>query len=336
MRWIRPCSGCEPGGSWANPGILYPAPVCAAGSSWDAPRLSNGQHGLVAAPTHWTNYCTLKGRRPAVADAIGKRIQLVVMFFLLSSTRSLHAGTLRGVRFHNRPAHADQLHVELWWHGFNLARDAGTYLYNSPPPWQNAFDRTRLHNTVTVNDQEQMQRISRFLWLDQAQAAWQESSDPDSISASHNGYRHLGITHQRTLEYLPGTGFIVSDTLSRQQTNAAEYEYCVHWLLPDWNWVLVGQLLTLTHENYKVQVDILARSVENENTLPPVDVSLIRAGKTFAGQRQDEILGWESDTYGEKHPALSFSSRFKTSGSIKQFIFFFFFLSSTSFVTCSQ
>ena len=225
-------------------------------------------------------------------------------------------GTLRGVKFHNRPAHADQLHVELWWHGINLARDAGTYLYNSPPPWQNAFDRTRLHNTVTVNDQDQMQRISQFLWLDQAQAVWQESSDPDSISASHNGYRRLGITHQRRLEYFPGSGFIVSDTLNPKPTDAAEYEYCVHWLLPDWNWKLTGQVLTLTKANKTFKVDISASSVANGNPLVPADVSLIRAGITLAGQCQDEILGWESDTYGEKHPALSFSSRFKTSGSI--------------------
>lgn len=225
-------------------------------------------------------------------------------------------GSLRGVKFHNRPAHADQLHVELWWDGLNLARDAGTYLYNSPPPWQNAFDRTRLHNTVTVNGLDQMQRVSRFLWLDQAQAVWQESNIPDSISASHNGYRHLGINHRRGLEYLPGNGFRVSDTLNPEPTDAAEYEYCVHWLLPDWNWKLTGQVLTLTRKNKTFMVDISAHSVSNGNSLLPADISLIRAGITLTGQCQDEISGWESDTYGEKHAALSFSFRFKTAGSI--------------------
>src|SRR5262249_2196393 len=46
----------------------------------------------------------------------------------------VHAG-----RHTRRPFHADQLHVDLWWHGLNLARDPGTYLYNGDPPYDNGF-----------------------------------------------------------------------------------------------------------------------------------------------------------------------------------------------------
>ena len=31
----------------------------------------------------------------------------------------------------------DQLHLDLWWRGLNIAQDAGTYLYNADPPWDN-------------------------------------------------------------------------------------------------------------------------------------------------------------------------------------------------------
>jgi hypothetical protein len=41
-------------------------------------------------------------------------------------------GSLRVVHFDERPAHADQLHVDLWWKGYNVALDAGTYRYNAP------------------------------------------------------------------------------------------------------------------------------------------------------------------------------------------------------------
>jgi hypothetical protein len=37
---------------------------------------------------------------------------------------------IRAGRYTRRPFQADQLHVDLWWRGINLARDAGTYLYN--------------------------------------------------------------------------------------------------------------------------------------------------------------------------------------------------------------
>ena len=78
-----------------------------------------------------------------------------------------------------RPFQADQLHVDLWWRGVNLARDAGTYLYNGEPPWNNGFAGTAVHNTVTVDRQDQMRRAGRFLWLDWAQASGQ-SSGPQS------------------------------------------------------------------------------------------------------------------------------------------------------------
>lgn len=116
--------------------------------------------------------------------------------------------SLRAVRFTSRPSHADQLHVELWWQGVNLAQDAGTYLYNAAPPWDNALAGTAFHNTVMVDGQDQMTRAGRFLWLDWAQAEVLERLlAPDGsllrIVARHNGYRRLGVIHERTLERLP-------------------------------------------------------------------------------------------------------------------------------------
>src|SRR5262249_52646349 len=71
----------------------------------------------------------------------------------------------RCVDYLDRPGHADQLHLDLWWDGVNLACDAGTYLYNGLPPWNNSLAFTRVHNTVTLDGQDQMTRASRFLWV---------------------------------------------------------------------------------------------------------------------------------------------------------------------------
>ncbi len=59
-------------------------------------------------------------------------------------------GYLRAVQFSRRPGHADQLHFDLWWRGFNLALDPGTYQYNASPPWENVLSGTDVHNTVTL------------------------------------------------------------------------------------------------------------------------------------------------------------------------------------------
>ena len=52
----------------------------------------------------------------------------------------------------------DQLHFDLWWHGINVAQDAGTYLYNGEPPWDNPLVSTRVHNTITIDGRDQMTR----------------------------------------------------------------------------------------------------------------------------------------------------------------------------------
>ena len=226
-------------------------------------------------------------------------------------------GTLRGVRFRNRPAHADQLHIELWWKGHNIARDAGTYSYNLPPPWQNALDATSVHNTVTVNQRDQMQRVSRFLWLDQAQASWRENNERGSITANHKGYRRLGITHQRTLQFIQGSGFLVIDRLIKKHLNDQSMDYYLHWLLPDWPWELTGETLVLSGQQLTIRLTVSALRVESTEAISSMDVSIIRAGETLAGQRADVRLGWESDTYYEKHPALSFSLAYSSPGSVE-------------------
>lgn len=75
---------------------------------------------------------------------------------------------IRCVDYRDRPSQADQLHLDLWWRGINIACDAGTYLYNGEHPWNNGLTTISVHNTVTVDSKDQMTRASRFLWLDWA------------------------------------------------------------------------------------------------------------------------------------------------------------------------
>src|SRR5262249_5684156 len=71
--------------------------------------------------------------------------------------------------FRHRPAHADLLHVDLWWCGQNVALDAGTFSYNLDSSGD-PLSKTEAHNTVTIDQSDQMDRVGRFLWLPWARA----------------------------------------------------------------------------------------------------------------------------------------------------------------------
>ena len=207
-----------------------------------------------------------------------------------------------------RPFQADQLHVDLWHHGVNIARDAGTYLYNGDPPWNNGLAGTGVHNTVIVDGKDQMRRAGRFLWLDWAQASGRAfrgnlsnptAGQPDSFEGEHNGYRHLGVTHRRMVRCITEDAWVVVDDLQ----GTGEHALRLHWLLPDFPFEISGDFPVcgvLSAEEACWRWNIFSNA--------PGAAAVIRGGKNLAGTlavRDQELLGWESPTYGELCPAIS-------------------------------
>jgi hypothetical protein len=253
-------------------------------------------------------------------------------------------GYLRTARFHSRPAHADQLHLDLWWRDHNIALDAGTYSYNAETPWDNALVHTRLHNTVTIEDQDQMTHAGRFLWLDWAQAEVlsnedQKESADFEVTGQHDGYRKLGLIHRRTVLCQPSGNWQVEDFIFNLQnhspisqprgqstpgtgsTSAGEYKARLHWLLPDWSWEFEEPI-----ENARSVLRLRAPEgwirlligIESATQVVHPEIQLIRAGETLLGDVEpDPVSGWISPTYGYKIPALSLAFEVKAACPIK-------------------
>lgn len=210
---------------------------------------------------------------------------------------------IRAGRYSRRPFQADQLHVDLWWKGLNLARDAGTYLYNGDPPSDNSFARTCVHNTVTVDGRDQMRRAGRFLWLDWAQAVGEYQADSSgthtSISAEHDGYKRLGITHRRTVHWLGAAGWVITDDL----LGSGEHDLRLHWLTPDLPFEPCDspfrvQFKTANEQQICWQI---FSSCDGQH-------AIVRAGQSSSPEIAGcdlPRLGWESPTYGELRPAVS-------------------------------
>lgn len=206
---------------------------------------------------------------------------------------------LRAVQFHSRPAHADQLHVDIWHQGINLALDAGTFRYNTPPPWENGLAGTPVHNTLTVNGCDQMTRASKFLWLDWAQAQV-DSCSPQEISAHHNGYRHLGVLHHRSLRHGDSGGWVIADELLPLREITEDYSVVVNWLLPDWPFIPDWDCVSLNGPKCKVKLKF-----SNSGLPAAASLNIFKAGLSQIDGQICDHLGWYSPTYGEKVPALS-------------------------------
>lgn len=223
---------------------------------------------------------------------------------------------LRLAAFQDRPGHADLLHVDLWHQGENLALDAGAYLYNAPPPWDNAFTRTQVHNTVLVDHQEQMRRVGRFLYLDWVDTQLLSCEQDEqgylaSLSAQHEGYARLGVIHRRSLSAKDNGAWLVEDHLLEQATgrkSGALHSLCLHWLLPDYPWSLDSQEngvdLNMEARSGRIKLRLSAQSAPSPAA--SLQVQVVRAGELLFGQGSVEpTWGWSSPHYGDKIPALS-------------------------------
>jgi hypothetical protein len=224
---------------------------------------------------------------------------------------------LRAAQFTARPGHADQLHFDLWWRGANLAADAGTYRYTAPSPWDNALAHSEVHNTVTVDGLEQMQRAGRFLYLDWAQAEQLECT-AEKLSAQHNGFRKLGLTHQRSVT-ATAWGWRVEDRVlpEQEEGDGKTHTIRLHWLLPDWEWKIMvnDNEVRLWLGAPAGKLEIIVTDEMNPDAVKPGErlTVLARAGEAVYGEMAGLLnYGWVSPVYGSKVPALSLITEIKT------------------------
>lgn len=203
-------------------------------------------------------------------------------------------------QFRSRPAHADQLHVDLWHAGQPITLDAGTYTYNMPYPWDNRLTSTRVHNTISINNADQMLRAGKFLWLDWAQAKTIGSPEQDHVVAVHDGYKKLGFVHQRRLMKDRENKWTVEDTIMRSRQKPGNYHLNLQWLIPDVPYRLGPAELTADFGLFQVSISLTVRQG------PSPSFSIVRAGKTILGSITPQPgMGWYSPTYLQKIPALS-------------------------------
>ena len=210
--------------------------------------------------------------------------------YLLRSSNS-HA-LLHCTDFTSRPSHADQLHVDLWIRGYNIAIDAGTYLYSGQGVWRNGLAHTNVHNTISVDGKDQMTMVSRFTWTN-----WSKGKvlrhDKNLWQGEHDGYKP--VSHKRTVMALEGDRWLVIDQLTANET----HHYALHWLLADFEVQELAPahgLLLQTKTDGKPsdsRIKIQMGMLDGNGKL-----SIVRADP-------NSTRGWRSRYYSHKEPAIS-------------------------------
>jgi hypothetical protein len=309
-RWVDPVSGFAPNYGSDDGSLIFPL---APGSYRDfRPLLQLGAAVLnrpALQPGPWDEAALWFGAGPAVAKETAAPPSVEAGYFRLGDQTSW--AMIRAGQYTRRPFQADQLHVDLWWQGINLARDAGTYLYNAPAPWNNGLARTAVHNTVTVDHQDQMRRAGRFLWIDWAQAsgkAYSSNNDArcDRFEGEHDGYKRFGVTHRRAVQWLAGLGWVIVDDIVDREEVTGAHDVRLHWLVADLPFKMTGSPFEVVFEAG------LSRVRWSIFSSVPGSAAVVRAGKQVANNVLSEmagadtrLLGWEAPTYGDLQPAVS-------------------------------
>ena len=199
------------------------------------------------------------------------------------------AAMIRCHSYSDRPAQADMLHLDLWFQEENLLRDTGSFQYYCTPVWQRYFRSSRAHNTVVVDDRDQMEIGSRFLWFNWVKSRLRHNQQLPEVDCDYWEGEHYGycrdkevVVHRRAIIRWQDRWLIIDDILGEGKHSAT-----LRWHLPnsDWRSTLPG---TICSQDLSARITV--------QSLTPVEVSF----DLMQGSEHPE--GWESLYYGEKKP----------------------------------
>lgn len=131
----------------------------------------------------------------------------------------------------DRPAQADNLHVDIWYKNKNILRDSGSYKYNTSKEFLDYFMGTKSHNTVLVEDYSQMYKGGRFIWYYWTQAissGWEEDENAFIFKGRVKAFQFLSkkAVHERKISILKNeNSWIIEDKLS----NLDNHSKCQVW-----------------------------------------------------------------------------------------------------------
>ena len=210
-----------------------------------------------------------------------------------------------GPDFLTAHAHNDFLSYELTHNNIPIVTDSGIYDYESGKPvnWRHTFRSTASHNTIMINNQEQNEIWSHFRTGYRGTPTVHTTSKTQ-VTASHNAYKKLGITHTRTLSTLEKRNAItVRDTLTSKSPSPFTANNFIH-LAPQ---------LKLTNQATHPHKSRLTFESDNNTVIITV----------YGSQSVDVTTSWFSSSFNikEERASVVLSGKFSKSTECKYCIY---------------
>ncbi|GHF87854.1 heparinase II/III family protein [Thalassotalea marina] len=178
-----------------------------------------------------------------------------------------------------RPSQCDALHLDVWHNNNNLLLSSGSYSYNDKK-WQHYFPSTLAHNTVCFDDDEQMSKLSRFLYRDWLKVQVHQHTD-QRLSASYLDSKKR--QHLRKIE-VKDQSLLIQDTVKGFKNNAV-----LRFHLPKDDWQLTDNKLVSAQYMINVNADIALKKIalvegwqsryyQNKTPIWVLEVTVIKQG----------------------------------------------------------
>lgn len=157
----------------------------------------------------------------------------------------------------DRPSQADNLHLDVWYKGQNILLDAGSYKYNTDEETLKYFMGTASHNTLMLDDYDQMKKGSRFIWYHWTQCKkvfYEETESIYNFKASIFAFNHVSknIIHQREIIKIKGEPkWVIKDSITNKPSEISMKQL---WHLPLQH--LPVKWKSVNENNDEIKVDI--------------------------------------------------------------------------------
>lgn len=155
----------------------------------------------------------MKGNKQSIINPKVKDTLLPIKKFNVGGIYHINDGNtftfFKCASYKDRPAQADNMHIDIWVNGQNYLRDSGTYRYNTEQGLVEYFTGTRGHNSVMINGLDQMEKGPRFIWYEwtrNTKVSIEESPEEYFLIARAEMFLQInpGIFHIREIHKLKG------------------------------------------------------------------------------------------------------------------------------------